>query len=151
MQKPQNTSWQGSWHAAIATLAWHQLRASVLGQAAVLWVCTAAPHPLNPTHNVLVLHVHTMLQVGLRSSQTRLVRIKNVLTEQQDTVEVPVEETLLQVMRVPAQLHAAAAAAAAGPCLLQAACPGSGGIGSTVAVSREGQACPLLYIQHPVS
>jgi hypothetical protein len=35
--------------------------------------------------------------VGLLSSQTRLVRIKNVLTEQQDTVEVPMEETLLQV------------------------------------------------------
>lgn len=38
-----------------------------------------------------------LLQVGLLSSQTRLVRIKNVLTEQQDTVEVPMEETLLQV------------------------------------------------------
>lgn len=38
-----------------------------------------------------------LLQVGLLSSQTRLVRIKNALTEQQDTVEVPMEETLLQV------------------------------------------------------
>jgi hypothetical protein len=36
-------------------------------------------------------------QVGLLSSQTHLVRIKNVLTGQQDTVEVPMEETLLQV------------------------------------------------------
>jgi len=35
--------------------------------------------------------------VGLLSSQTRLVRIKNVLTEQQDTLEVPTEETLLEV------------------------------------------------------
>jgi hypothetical protein len=37
------------------------------------------------------------VQVGLLSSHTQLVRIKNVLTEQQDTMEVPTEETLLEV------------------------------------------------------
>lgn len=36
-------------------------------------------------------------QVGLLSSRTQLVRVKNVLTEQQDTLEVPTEETLLEV------------------------------------------------------
>lgn len=46
------------------------------------------------------MHAMVCAQVGLLSSQTRLVRIKNVLTEQQDTVEVPTEETLLQVMQL---------------------------------------------------
>jgi hypothetical protein len=36
-------------------------------------------------------------QVGLLSSKTRLVRVKNVLTEQEDTMEVPSEETVGQV------------------------------------------------------
>lgn len=35
--------------------------------------------------------------MGLLSSQTRLVTIKNVLTERHDTLEVPSEETLAQV------------------------------------------------------
>jgi hypothetical protein len=46
------------------------------------------------------MHAMVCAQVGLLSSQTRLVRIKNVLTEQQDTVEVPTEETLLQVIQL---------------------------------------------------
>jgi hypothetical protein len=46
------------------------------------------------------MHAMVCAQVGLLSRQTRLVRIKNVLTEQQDTVEVPTEETLLQVMQL---------------------------------------------------
>ncbi|KAF8069615.1 hypothetical protein HT031_001732 [Scenedesmus sp. PABB004] len=36
------------------------------------------------------------LQVGLLSARTRLVRVVNVLTEQEDTLEVPDEETLRQ-------------------------------------------------------
>jgi hypothetical protein len=36
------------------------------------------------------------VQVGLLSKQARLVRIKNVLTEQEDVMEVPSEETLGQ-------------------------------------------------------
>lgn len=37
------------------------------------------------------------MQVGLLSSKTRLVRVKNVLTEQEDLLEVPSEETVGQV------------------------------------------------------
>jgi hypothetical protein len=48
------------------------------------------------------------LQVGLLSSKTRLVRVKNVLTEQEDTMEVPSEETVGQVRHTA---HRAAAAA----------------------------------------
>lgn len=49
------------------------------------------------------------LKVGLLSSRTQLVRVKNVLTEQQDTLEVPTEETLVEVQRRYLALNAHAA------------------------------------------
>ncbi|WIA30013.1 hypothetical protein OEZ86_000110 [Tetradesmus obliquus] len=49
------------------------------------------------------------LRVGLLSSKTRLVRVKNVLTEQEDTLEVPSEETVGQVRQRYLALNAHAA------------------------------------------
>lgn len=39
------------------------------------------------------------LKVGLLSAATRLVRVRNVLTEQEDTLEVPCEETVAQLQQ----------------------------------------------------
>lgn len=44
------------------------------------------------------------LQVGLLSGKTRLVRVKNVLTEQEDVLEVPTEETVGQVTEAVLQV-----------------------------------------------
>eukprot|EP00879_Flechtneria_rotunda_P007962 GHRR01008342.1.p1 GENE.GHRR01008342.1~~GHRR01008342.1.p1 ORF type:complete len:233 (+),score=65.45 GHRR01008342.1:339-1037(+) len=49
------------------------------------------------------------LKVGLLSSKTRLVRIKNVLTEQEDTLEVPSEETVGQIRQRYLHLNSHAA------------------------------------------
>ena len=38
-----------------------------------------------------------MQQIGLLSSHTRCIRIKNVLTDQTITLEVPVEESILEI------------------------------------------------------
>jgi len=50
-----------------------------------------------------------LLRVGALSEATRLVRIKNVLTGQEDTMEVPSEETMGEVQRryLPVNAHAA--------------------------------------------
>jgi hypothetical protein len=46
--------------------------------------------------------------VGLLSGKTRLVRVKNVLTEQEDAMEVPSEETVGQVRPTTRRAPAAA-------------------------------------------
>ena len=38
-----------------------------------------------------------MFQIGNLSSKTRAVRVKNVLTSQEDTIEVPTEETIAEI------------------------------------------------------
>ena len=37
------------------------------------------------------------MQIGNLSKKTRVVRVKNVLTSQEDTVEVPSEETIAEI------------------------------------------------------
>eukprot|EP00878_Enallax_costatus_P019323 GHUV01020385.1.p1 GENE.GHUV01020385.1~~GHUV01020385.1.p1 ORF type:complete len:233 (+),score=43.81 GHUV01020385.1:241-939(+) len=52
---------------------------------------------------------YVTLRVGLLSRKTRLVRVKNVLTEQEDVLEVPAEETVGQVRQRYLGLNAHAA------------------------------------------
>lgn len=126
---------------ALSPLCWHDTHAAGLqesGPDAQLVCGGALPcGPAQPKPCVLQLVadadadvdaacMHAMLQVGLLSSQTRLVRIKNVLTEQQDTVEVPTEETLLQVRRQkPSRLQQHQSSSGSSSHMSAEACPGT--------------------------
>ena len=48
---------------------------------------------MNETH----VSFSSLFQIGNLSSKTRAVRVKNVLTSQEDTIEVPTEETIAEI------------------------------------------------------
>ena len=47
-------------------------------------------------HNVMMSR-HACIQIGNLSKKTRVVRIKNVLTDQVDAIEVPSEESITEI------------------------------------------------------
>lgn len=53
-----------------------------------------------PAYAVLLTHLMCFFpaaQLGNLSSRVRVVRMKNVLTKQEDTIEVPSEETVVEI------------------------------------------------------